>query len=342
MGQVSQASNQRKAVSSGQPDAHALEQFNSKAVLRQTGLSPEVLRAWERRYGAVRPGRSASGRRLYTSEEVHRLRMLAELVRRGLTIGRIARESDQTLVELLAQTDGGAGVQPSSRKKRETDTIGLIQTLRTFDLQRMKHQLSRMRFSVSPREFALDWIPHLMFQVGVGVSEGSLSIAQEHAMSDLVMRELRTIYASLEVLDGTARPEVQMIFATREGDYHEFGLLMAAVVARYRGIRCQYLGVNLPAESLNQSLDSLRPDAVVLGLAHLPVGEEKVTAQDFLRGVTRARALGIEIWAGGSAAGQLDRRAVRQDLLLFESVADFERQLELRFPLGSVGSVGSY
>jgi DNA-binding transcriptional MerR regulator len=309
-----------------------MDRFNAKAVLRQTGLTAELLRAWERRYGAVRPTRSPTGRRLYTTQEIQRLRMLAELVRRGVAIGQVAREPDQALSTLLAQTEKTGTQEMAEQEKREADVVGFIQALRKYDLQRLRQHLARVRFSQSPRHFTVDFIPTIMFHVGAGVSDGTLSIAQEHAMSDLIMRELREIYRSLEVIDGVAQPTVQMIFATREGDFHEFGLLMSAVIARYRGIRCQYLGVNLPADSLNQAIQSLKPNAVVLGLAYLPPEEEKVTAQSYLKAVTQARKQGIEIWAGGSAVSQVKRKEVDQDLLLFESLAEFEKKLELRFP----------
>jgi DNA-binding transcriptional MerR regulator len=301
-----------------------MSEFNLKAVLRQTGLTAETLRAWERRYSAVSPGRSENGRRVYDSADVHRLQLLATLTRRGFRIGDIANLSEKELMRRIEASHDPSDI--GTRSKKSQSVSELIDALDRFDFDQLRVLLARVRYQISPRDFALELVPALMFRVGTLIVEGRFSIAQEHALSQLVQSELRQIYDSLKPLEDSSRNAKTMIFGTREGDYHDIGLMLAALLCRGQGIRCQYLGPNLPSDSLADAVKTLKPSAVVIGLSFLPE-EERVSPQDFVNAVDKAILPGTELWLGGSASGQVKRPRSKRTIWIFESLIDLEAKL---------------
>lgn len=309
-----------------------MSDFNVKAILRMTGLTAETLRAWERRYGAVKPRRSEGGRRIYSSEELNRLQLLSILVRRGFRIGDIATLSDRELTRRVeASREGSAQAASSARSRGVSD---LIEALDRFDLEELRTRFARVRFQLSPREFALELVPALMARVGQLIMEDRITIPQEHALSHVVKNELRLIYDSLEPLDGLAKPERRMLFGTREGDFHDIGLILGAILCRSHGIRCQYLGPNLPADSMSSAVRKLRPHALVLGLSFLPDEEERVTPTDFLRAMDSTLPAATELWIGGSAVMTLKTPRSARTIHVFESLHDLEDKLKRAFRAG--------
>ncbi|MBL7716335.1 MAG: MerR family transcriptional regulator [Bdellovibrionales bacterium] len=306
-------------------------ELNMKAVLRQTGLSADNLRAWEKRYGAVKPSRSPTGRRVYTDAEVHRLRLLCELVRMGHTIGKIANLSDENLVSRLNQSKSEKNSAQHSRVDEEStaNLEALMKSVDQFDLAAVRSSLARLRYLNSPRRFAFELIPQVMFLIGKRIESGKISISQEHALSEIMRGHMNQIYDGLSTEDGTMKPVEALIFCTREGDPHDFGLMMAAIACRYRGYKTQYIGKNLPAESLVEATKKIKPTAIVMGVSALPESEDKIAPMDYVKAIDQKVSPGIEIWAGGSAARQLRKPSDRRDFWIFESIQDLETKLDL-------------
>lgn len=302
-----------------------------KAVLRQTGLSADNLRAWEKRYGAVKPSRSPTGRRVYSDAEVHRLRLLSELVRLGYAIGKIANLSDENLIALLNQSKTAVNTATHIKIEEESGSNldSLMKSVDHFDLAGVRSSLARMRYLISPRRFAFELIPQVMFLIGKRIESGKISISQEHALSEIMHTHMRQIYEGLSTEDGTMKPEQSLIFCTREGDPHDFGLMMAAIACRYRGYKTQYIGKNLPAESLIEATEKIKPRAIVIGVSALPESDDKIAPMDYLKIIDQRVAPGVEIWAGGSAASQIRKPSDRRDFWIFESIHDLETKLDL-------------
>jgi hypothetical protein len=269
---------------------------------------------------------------VYTDAEVQRLRYLSELVRLGHSIGKVAGLPDQKLISLLNQSKTviasrhDVGLGPENQENLEL----LFKAMDAFDLAAVRSALARIRHLVSPRVFAFELIPQAMFLIGKRIDEGKFSISQEHALSEIMHSQMRKIYDDLESLDGSSSPVQSLIFSTREGDPHDFGLMMAAMACRYRGFRTHYIGKNLPTDSLLEAVKKIKPIAVVVGVAALPPEEEKIAPMDFLADLDRRLGAGIEIWAGGSASPNIRKPSDRRDFWIFESMGDFEAKLSLK------------
>lgn len=301
-----------------------MDEISMKAVLRQTGLSADRLRVWEKRYGAVRPSRSESGRRVYRESEVKRLKLLATLVNQGHLIGSIARLPDVELVKLVTTTSAAP-----VNDNRSHELSHLIEALERFDLSRIRTQLGLLRFSSSPRDFAFRIVPQVMFLVGMKFEEGRISIAQEHALSEILQIHLRRIYEDLEAQDGARANEGPFLFCTREGDPHDFGLLMAVIACRAAGLETHYVGRSLPSQALAEATKRLKPRAVILGMSLLPKEDEKVTPQAYLDDIHQQLPESVEFWIGGSAVSTLRRPKSSRTVFLFESVEDLENKIRI-------------
>ncbi len=304
-----------------------------KAVLRQTGLNADNLRAWEKRYGAVKPKRGPSGRRVYSESEVQRLSLLVRLVRLGHAISKVAPLSDNDLIQLINKSqdriDSQTQIQSQSNlgleKDRELDR--LFSSMMEFNLQHARSALNRLRFQVSPRVFAFDLIPQIMFWVGQRIQDGKLSISQEHALSEMIRSHIFQIYDGLSSEEGTLTPTRSLVFCTREGDPHDFALLMSAIACRYRGFKTHYLGKGMPAESLMDAVIKIRPEAIVLGVSDLPQDDEKVNINTYLHKIDRHISKRVGLWMGGSGLKNFKRTSIKRDYFIFESISDLENKL---------------
>lgn len=265
--------------------------FPVKAAAELTGLTPETLRAWERRHGAVVPHRDAAGRRLYDTTMVERLARLHRLTERGHPIRDLAGLDDAALDGLLESGNtaayGGAELLPA----RMLDAIADYR-LDVFDRD------LQMAIATMPLTLLVTRVAYpLLREVGVRWADGRLSIAQERLVSSLLRSRL------LAVLDQHPRERApQVLFATLPGEPHELGLLGAALHAVEAGAPVLYLGTGLPADELARVATRLSLAAVALGSV------DPGQAPAALAGLRRLDAIlpaGVRIWVGGANARYL-------------------------------------
>ncbi|MEZ4750982.1 MAG: MerR family transcriptional regulator [Bdellovibrionota bacterium] len=243
-----------------------MTELSMKAICKLTGLNPSTLRAWERRYKAVEPRRTPTGRRLYTYRDAERLRLLSQLLAEGHAIGALAALSDEDLRrQLRAQPEPS----PSpSRADRILQTI--LSDLARYDLRALAAHLQSARQLFDLRAFVLEVISPLLAEVGHQVAAGKIRIAQEHALSAVLRAQLgQTMHglAHLRLDDGNRVP--RFLFTTPQDELHEFGILIAALLCGYWGLEVFYLGPNLPAEPLAEAANALSADFIVLGTSSL-------------------------------------------------------------------------
>ncbi len=302
-----------------------MEQFNIKAVVKFSGINAHTLRAWERRYGVIKPVRGTSGRRMYSVREAERLRILGQLVTHGHTISNLARMSEEDLRSLLWRVSKEASddQKPVAGKIRKlvttpeaiSESCGrVLDVLSNFELEKLHAELLRAKVQHSARSFVLDVALPLVVMIGERVLAGKLSIAQEHAFSAILKLQLGEIIFSLRngggLSDESTGGDYSVTLATQDGDLHEFGILMSAVLCSAYGIRCQYLGPNLPAKPLAEAAGILRSSAVLVGrtavLSRKMQGSEQA---DYLRELDRLMPAGIELWVGGALECDLNQVA---------------------------------
>jgi MerR family transcriptional regulator, light-induced transcriptional regulator len=221
-------------------------------LARRTGVSPELLRAWEQRYGLLQPTRTAGGFRLYSAGDEARVQRMQRLVSGGLAAAQAAR-----LVlrggEPEPRTDSG------SAAPLEEAAGNLTASLDRLDEQAANSALDRL-FSAYTVETVLQQVvlPYL-HRLGERWEAGEVSVAQEHFASNLLRGRL------LGLAQGWGQGQGPLaILACVPGEHHELGLLVFGVALRRRGWRITYLGTDSPIGAVADTARSLTPAVVVL------------------------------------------------------------------------------
>lgn len=237
-----------------------------KVVSSRTGLSPEVLRVWEKRYGVVHPVRTEGGQRLYSDEEIERLRLLRALTLEGRRIGEVSPLSTENLRALLIE-DQDAPRPPAE----ETQVPPLpenaafreraLRAVEDLDQPALRSILAQAQLSLSGSEFVEEVVGPLARDLGVRWTRGDLQIHQEH----FATVEIRRLLDILMDAASTDPADPRLVVSTPAGEQHELGAMLAAAIAAGEGWRITYLGPDLPAEDLATAARSL--DATAVGVS---------------------------------------------------------------------------
>jgi DNA-binding transcriptional MerR regulator/methylmalonyl-CoA mutase cobalamin-binding subunit len=265
--------------------------FPVKAAAEMSGLTPETLRAWERRHGAIAPHRDARGRRLYDAAMVDRLARLHRLTGRGHPIRDLAGLDDDALDRLLDTGRQAAFGDLDALPRRMLESIG------DYRVDRFDRDLSVAIATLPVPVLLQRVVMPLLREIGLQWADGRLAIAQERLVSSLLRSRL------LAVLDQHPRERApRLLFATLPGEPHELGLLAAALHAHDAGAPVLYLGTGLPAVELARV--ARRLDAAAVALSSI----DPATAPEMLAGLRDLDAAlpdGTQVWVGGANARYL-------------------------------------
>ena len=272
------------------PPAH----YPIRAVSRLTGIGIDTLRAWERRHGAVTPVRDERGR-MYTDADVVRLRLLRQAVEQGHSIGRLATLTDTDLHRLAVPARPIATPATTPMPSTSLDIAALSASLHKYDAAAIDQEIARLATVLRPLDLLGDVLMPVLAQVGDDWHRGRARIAQEHLMSSTV----RHILGSFLRLYAQPDAKVRLLFATPSGDRHEIGTLGAAMLAASSGLGVAYLGPDLPAREIVDSVKPAGAQVLVLGLTTVSAGK---TREKELRAIVRELPKGVELWAGGRGA----------------------------------------
>jgi MerR family transcriptional regulator, light-induced transcriptional regulator len=269
--------------------------FSIAAVEREVGISKDVLRVWERRYGFPTPVRDARGERAYSAEQVARLSLLKRLMDGGHRPGRLIQASTEELRMLL---DAGKPALPGPREDRQPawDFVSLV---RQSDSAGLEAALQRRLAQEGLGRFVLDTIVPLANQIGEEWARGSLEIHEEHLLTEAAIRVLRQAISQLP-----AGGETVVMLTTLSGEPHSLGLLMVECLLALQGARCINLGTQMPVLEVVRAAQAHRPN--VVGLSFSSAFPARL-APDLVRQLRTALPPDIDLWAGGAGAAQLAR-----------------------------------
>ncbi len=267
------------------------------AVERETGLSKDTLRIWERRYGFPLPLRDAHGERLYPQEQVHKLRLISRLLDRGLRPSQLVAAPLETLIARASSDTGGATRAPEDGELLDTT----LRLLAAYDEAGLRSHLSVALQRLGLQRFVIDFAARMNMRVGEAWSLGQLSISQEHLYTEQMQHQLRQGIGTL--YPGARHPSVML--TTLPGEEHQLGLLMAQACLAVEGIRCVSLGVQTPAWEISEAAQLQGVE--VVGLSFSEALRQKV-ALEMLKDLRARLPEQIEIWAGGALWARLRRR----------------------------------
>jgi MerR family transcriptional regulator, light-induced transcriptional regulator len=264
------------------------------AVERETGLSKDTLRIWERRYGFPRPLRDPQGERAYPAEQVEKLRLLKRLMDAGHRPGKLVGLDMQAL-RSLGKGTAGAGeshfrLAPPYRELLDAHDVGGL-----------RRHLQQALLGMGLERFVTEHMAPLNTAVGEAWLRGEISVAQEHVYTEAVQLVLRQAIGSMPEPSG---PGPRILMATLPQEPHGLGLLMVEALLSLHGWRCISLGVKVPLEDIVVAAGLIRAHIVALSFSgSFPAAQAGASLQELRRRLPADTV----IWGGGSSLA-LQRR----------------------------------
>jgi DNA-binding transcriptional MerR regulator/methylmalonyl-CoA mutase cobalamin-binding subunit len=299
-----------------------------RAVARRTGLTPHVIRVWEKRYGAVEPKRTSTNRRLYSDGDIERLRLLHRATLTGHSIGQIARWPNEHLRALVAADEIPAPSLSSTARPRFADSSpqcildATLQAVERLDAAALEELLTQAAVVLSQPDLIEQVIVPLLYRIGDRWHEGTLRVAHEHLASAVV----RTTIGGLSRGFGPSPSDPRLLVATPAGQLHELGALVAATTAASNGWHVTYLGPSLPAEEIAAAAQQSHARAVALSLVYPP-------DDPFLRGelvrLRRGLPEGVAVLVGGQAYGAYADVLQQIGALVLTDLATLRKHLDI-------------
>jgi DNA-binding transcriptional MerR regulator len=279
---------------------------------RRLGVSDHVLRAWERRYGLLRPVRSAGGFRLYSEADLHRVRRMQDHLARGLSAAEAAR----------AAIDEEPKAEPAERGNQPSEVAldGLAEAARTlataldeFDEPAAQAVIDHLLSMLTVETVIRDVLMPYLGELGERWARGSVSVVQEHFASNVIRGRLAGLGRGWGHGHGP-----RALLACLPGEQHELALLAFGVVLNRNGWRISYLGADTPLDELTQATTTAPPDLIVLA-ATTPERFDGLTEQ--LSQLARIAPLAI----AGAGASQEIADAIGARLLTGDPVTTAEQ-----------------
>lgn len=295
-----------------------------KVVVRRTGLTPHVIRMWEKRYRAVIPQRTQTNRRLYTEADITRLALLRRATLAGHSISQIARLSTEELLPLVrADTvenpelpHNGQAVDPTSPTMYLEACLEAAQRL---DAEALEATCMRAAVACGQAVLLEKIIVPLMEHIGESWRDGKVRIAHEHLTSVVVRTFLESMRGAFKIPSSAP----SMVVTTPAGQLHEFGALIAAFSSAAEGWRVTYLGPNLPAEEIAGAARQVQARVVCLSIVYPP--DDPHLAQELLR-IRRYLTDDVMLMIGGRAAGNYHLEM--HGTFYINNLSEFRGQLE--------------
>ncbi len=253
-------------------------------LARRTGVRPELLRAWERRYGLLDPVRSPGGYRLYTGADERRIHAMNAALSRGISAGEAARMALEGRAE-------------------SPEVESLAVALTAYDDVGAHAALDRLLATLTVETVLRDSILPTLRELGILWRQGELSIAQEHFASNLLRGRLLGLARGWDRGAGK-----RALLACPAGELHDLSLIAFGLALREHGWRITYLGADTPLATIDEAAKALQPDLVVVA----SVDDSKLAACEMeLRELAGRFPLAL---AGAGISGALAERIGAQHL----------------------------
>jgi DNA-binding transcriptional MerR regulator/methylmalonyl-CoA mutase cobalamin-binding subunit len=259
------------------------------SVERETGLSKDTLRMWERRYGFPQPGRDGNGERAYPPEQLEKLRLIRRFMDLGHRPGKIVAAPMHELTARMSEIDVAARAQLAPAGPLPE----VLQLLKAHRVAEMRDHLAQDMMRLGVQRFLLETVAPINAEVGRAWMRGEIAIHEEHLYSEQIQHLLRQAIGSTTHAGQSPR----VLLTTLPGEEHQLGLLMAHAFLSVEGAQCLSLGVQTPASDIVAAARALRADIVGLSFS------QAVRPRTACAGIAELRRhldRGVELWAGGA------------------------------------------
>ena len=269
-------------------------------VSRRTGLKPDLIRAWETRFGVVVPGRTETNWRYYTDGQGEKLLLLRQATSSGRSISQVAGLSVSQLRDLveedriaIGRISGSGGAAWGTEENPFIEAC--LQAVADLDTRALRYQLEKAAAGMTEPRLIEELVIPLVEKIGTRWESGEMRIVHEHAASAVIRAFLENLHIGVQ-------PEINapsIVVGTPAGQSHEIGALIASNTAAAEGWDVIYLGAGLPAEEFASAVSLKDSSAVALSIVY-PGDDPYLPAE--LRKLRRLLGEGVEIIAGGKSA----------------------------------------
>jgi DNA-binding transcriptional MerR regulator/methylmalonyl-CoA mutase cobalamin-binding subunit len=298
----------------------------------RTGISPHVLRVWERRYRAIEPTRTDGGRRLYSDADIERLRLMALATAAGRGISQVAKLPTKELARLVRDDEEARRQLGTTRRARTSGTTAADDVAaararaRALDAVGLERALRRSAALVGAGAFIDTVATPLLKEIGEQRNAGELAPGEEQLVLVALRRVIEGIVPVL-IVSGDAP---NLLVATPVGDRHEIEAVMATAGAAIEWWRVTYLGPGVPVSEIAVAAVSTSARAVSVTVPR--AGNNDLLLQELraLRGRLAAR---VPLLAGGAGALEIAAELRGAGVHVIENLTDLRLALRAASPL---------
>jgi DNA-binding transcriptional MerR regulator/methylmalonyl-CoA mutase cobalamin-binding subunit len=291
-------------------------------VAERTGLSRDVIRAWERRYAVVKPSRTAGRQRSYSDADIARLGLLAAATRFGRNISQVAKLPSDEIAQLVADDEAARRTRVSVDGTRYDDLVArALALIAAFDDAGLDRELRQAISRDGLPSFLESLVPQLMERVGSAWQSGTLTIAHEHFAS------ARVLAITLDAVRAVPnRPEARrLVVGTPARAQHAIGAALVAATATLHGWTVVHLGADVPAHDFCATVATTGADAVALSVIY--TDDPKATERE-LRAVRAGLPARTPLILGGSAMHRLRHLGDEPGFQTLSTLSDLRGMLD--------------
>lgn len=308
-----------------------MQYFNIQVASQLSGVASATIRAWEKRYNAVVPERGDNKHRLYSEKDIEKLAVLYRLTEFGQSIGKIAHleleELKRVYSSLMHRPYEELQVVTPHHERVDFDKMmnSFFIALAAYKLDIISHELEKAISLLTPRDLCLQLMVPLFHEIGNKVARNELSIAQEHTLSALI-----SFHVGQVIGQHYQKPHLKedlILISTPEGELHEIGILASALLCVHYGIKFIYMGSNLPAASLAEAANALKPRTLLIGT----IKGHELNGRDTLGGYLDELSLQLkhssQIVIGGNLKPYIRTELEKKKIPFFSSLQAFDEYL---------------
>lgn len=277
-------------------------------VSAETGIAKEVLRKWETRYGFPLPVRDDNGNRVYSAEQLERLRLIRRLLNEGYRPARVVGLQETELSELLGARPTWEVLPAESEKINE-----VLEWMKSRDPALIREKLRGELAARGLHAFVVEIMPVMNQRVGDAWEKGEIAIRDEHLYSEIVQGLVREALATTIHPQGSPR----ILLTTPPGEAHGLGILMLEAVMSLDGACCISLGPQSPLDEIVSAAADFQADIVALSFS---LAYPRKQIPPVLKELRSRLPAAVKLWAGG--AGTLGMERVPRGTTLLASLAD--------------------
>lgn len=281
------------------------------AVERETGLSKDTLRMWERRYHFPAPGRDEFGERIYPPEQVDKLRLIKKLMDHGYRPGKLMAADMETLHDMTRQQPSGDAPHAGMHEERD-DLLHYVELCKAHRMQDLQRELTQCLLRTGIYRFAVEVLAPLTVLVGERWASGHLAVFEEHLYTEAVQAVMRNAIGAIPTASNGAAARPRIVLTTIPHEPHGLGLLMSEAIFALEGAHCMSLGVQTPISEIAQAATMQAADIVALSFSASARSAQVIQALTDLRAQLPPA---VEIWVGGRCPALTRRPPTTVDVL---------------------------